>query len=59
MAHIDLYVTESFINFLNSLVNTTEIPSTRTQQKKKYNPENPVHTQSPIGFPVRRKMYLT
>ena len=58
MAHIDLYVTESFINFLNSVVNTTEIPSARTQQEKKYNAENPVHIQSPIGFPVRRKIYL-
>ena len=54
MAHIDLYVTESFINFLNSVVNTTEIPSARTQQKKKDNPEDPVDVQLSIGFPVRR-----
>ena len=58
MAHIDLYVTESFINFLNSVVNTTEKPSARTQQEKKYNPENPVHIQLPIGFPVRGKIGL-
>ena len=58
MAHIDLYVTEPLINFLNSVVNAIEIPSARTQQKKKYNPENPVHIQSPIGFPVRRNIHL-
>ena len=57
MAHIDLYVTESFINLLNSVVDTIEIPSARTQQKKKHNPENPVHIQSLTGF-LRRKKFI-